>query len=59
QEHNLFILPTKSCLFMTETTFAGATVGPNGVQPDLAKLSAIVNWKQPPDTLNLSSFLEL
>ena len=32
---------------MTETMFAGATVGPKGVQPDLAKLLAIVNWEQP------------
>jgi hypothetical protein len=44
---------------MTETTFAGATVGPQGVQPDLEKLMAIVNWEQPTDTLNLESFLGL
>ena len=44
---------------MTETTFAGATVGPKEVQPDLAKLSAIVNWEQPPTALNLLSFLGL
>ena len=44
---------------MMETTFAGATVGPHRVQPDLAKLSAIVNWKQPDNALNLLSFLGL
>ena len=44
---------------MTETTFAGATVGLQGVQPDLAKLLAIVNWKQPDNALNLLSFLGL
>lgn len=44
---------------MTETTFAGATVSPEGVQPDLAKLTAVVKWEQPPDTLNLESFLGL
>ena len=44
---------------MTETMFAGATVGPKGVQPDLAKLLAIVNWEQPSTTLNLLSFLGL
>lgn len=44
---------------MTETTFAGATIGPQGIQPDLEKLMAIVNWEQPTDTLNLKSFLGL
>jgi hypothetical protein len=44
---------------MTETIFAGANVGPQGVQPDLAKLMAVVNWEQPPDALNLESFLGL
>ncbi|KAG6825259.1 hypothetical protein H0H92_004261 [Tricholoma furcatifolium] len=32
---------------MSEAVFAGATIGPKGVQPDLAKLTAIVNWKTP------------
>ena len=44
---------------MTETTFAGASVGPQGVQPDLTKLSAVVNWKRPDTALNLVSFLGL
>ena len=59
RDHKLSLSPTKCRLFMTETTFAGATVGPKGVQPDLAKLSAIVNWEQPPTALNLLSFLGL
>lgn len=59
REHKLSISPTKCRLFMQETTFAGAAVSINGVQPDIAKLSAIVNWKQPDDALNLSSFLGL
>ena len=49
----------KCPLFMTETMFAGATIGPQGIQPDLEKLTAIVNWKQPTDALNLESFLGL
>jgi hypothetical protein len=44
---------------MTETTFAGATVGPRGVQLDLEKLTAIVNWEKPADALNLELFLGL
>jgi hypothetical protein len=59
RERKLSLSPTKCRLFMTETTFAGATVGPQGVQPDLEKLTAIVNWKQPADALNLESFLGL
>ena len=59
REHKLSLSPSKSRFFMNETVFAGATVGPQGVQPDIAKLSAIINWKQPSDALNLSSFLGL
>jgi hypothetical protein len=59
RERKLSISPMKCRLFMTETTFAGATVGPQGIQPDLEKLTAIVNWKQPADALNLESFLGL
>ncbi|TFK16870.1 hypothetical protein FA15DRAFT_548780, partial [Coprinopsis marcescibilis] len=32
----------KTKLFMMETTFAGALVGPKGVSPDITKLTAIV-----------------
>jgi hypothetical protein len=59
RERKLSLSPSKCRLFMTETTFAGATVGPQGVQPDLQKLMAVVNWMQPTDTLNLESFLGL
>lgn len=44
---------------MTEMVFAGATIGPNGVQPDLKKLTAIVNWKTPENAANLAGFLGL
>ena len=46
-------------IFMTTAEFTGTTIGPNGVQPDLTKLTAIVNWKRPMNALNLSSFLGL
>ena len=39
--------------------FAGATIGPKGVQPDLQKLTAIVNWKVPEDAAALAGFLGL
>ena len=59
REHKLLLSPSKSRFFMLKMVFAGATVGPQGVQPDIAKLTAIINWKQPSDALNLCSFLGL
>lgn len=59
REQKLSLSASKSELFMTTAVFAGAMVGPNGVQPDLAKLTAVVNWKEPVDALNLSAFLGL
>ena len=59
RERNLSLSASKCELFMTEMTFAGATVGPKGVQPDLKKLTAIVNWKTPESAADLASFLGL
>jgi hypothetical protein len=39
--------------------FAGSKVSMDGVQANEAKLAAVVDWWQPPDLLNLSSFLGL
>ena len=44
---------------MTMVVFAGATVGPKRVQPDLMKLTAVVSWEEPADVLNLAAFLGL
>jgi hypothetical protein len=49
----------KSKFFMTEIIFAGSRVGPDGVLPDNTKLTAVIDWRQPPHLLNLSSFLGL
>lgn len=43
QECKLSLSPSKSKFFMTTAIFAGATVSPNGVTPDLSKLTAIIN----------------
>ena len=59
QEISLSLSAKKSEFFITEIIFAGSRVGPDGVQPDAAKLIAVVNWHQPPDLLNLSRFLGL
>lgn len=59
RETSLSLSAKKSEFFMTEIIFAGSRVGPDGVQPDSTKLMAMVDWREPPDLLNLSRFLEL
>ena len=58
-EKNLSLSASKCELFMTEIIFAGTSVGPKGVQPDLKKLTAIVNWKKPENATALAGFLGL
>ena len=59
RETHLSLSAKKSEFFMTEIVFAGTVVGPNGVKPDATKITAVVDWRQPPDVLNLSRFLGL
>ena len=59
RERGLSLSASKSEFFMTEIVFAGTTVGPKGVQPNLKKLTAIVNWKIPENATALAGFLGL
>lgn len=59
RERGLSLSAAKSAFFMETIVFAGANVGPAGVSPDLAKLTAIVNWQQPKTAEALVSFLGL
>ena len=59
RERKLSLSASKCEFFMKEIVFAGASVGPNGVQPDLKKLTAIVNWKIPENAATLAGFLGL
>ena len=59
RKHDLSLSASKCEFFMTNMVFAGASVGPTGVQPDLSKLTAIVNWKTPENALALAGFLGL
>lgn len=59
RECKFSIAPSKTKLCMTETEFAGGTIGRDGVKPDLTKLTAIVDWQRPQDAQNLASFLGL
>lgn len=58
-ECRLSLSASKSKFFMTTAVFAGARIGPKGIQPDLSKLTAIVNWRTLESALNLASFLRL
>jgi hypothetical protein len=55
----LSLSASKCEFFMSEIVFAGASVGQKGVQPDLKKLTAIVNWKTPENATALAGFLGL
>jgi hypothetical protein len=59
EETGLSLSASKSQFFMTEATFAGGRVGPDGIKPDLTKLTAIAEWKTPKDLQNLGYFLGL
>ena len=58
-DKGLSLSAAKSKFFVTEATFAGGRVGPDGIKPDLTKLTAITDWKTPTDLQNLGSFLGL
>jgi hypothetical protein len=59
RERKLTLSAAKSQFFVTEATFAGARVGPDGIKPDLTKLTAVVDWETPRDLQNLGAFLGL
>ena len=59
REKKLSLSASKSELFIMRAVFAGASIGPEGVQPDQSKLMAIINWKPPEDAQNLVAFLGL
>ena len=58
-EKGLSLSAAKCKFFVTEATFAGARVGPEGIKPDLTKLTAVADWKTPTDLQKLGSFLGL
>jgi hypothetical protein len=59
REESLSLSPQKTKLFMSEVVFAGERVGTKGIQADLAKLTAVVNWETPSTIQNLEAFLGL
>jgi len=59
KEESLSISPQKTKLFMSKVVFAGERVGTDGIQADLSKLTAVVNWETPTTIQNLEAFLGL
>ncbi|GAW03058.1 Retrovirus-related Pol polyprotein from transposon opus Includes: ame: Full=Protease [Lentinula edodes] len=59
RSRDLSLSAAKSEFFMSEGIFAGGKISKEGVTVDPAKLTAIVEWKQPEDALNLASFVGL
>ncbi|GAW10534.1 Retrovirus-related Pol polyprotein from transposon opus Includes: ame: Full=Protease [Lentinula edodes] len=59
RSRNLSLSAAKSEFFMSEGIFAGGKISKEEVTVDPAKLTAIVEWKQPVDALNLASFVGL
>ena len=59
RDRKLSLSTSKTELFMTEAVFARATVGPDGIKPDLTKLTAVIDWQQPTDLSSFKGFLGL
>lgn len=59
QEKSLSLSPMKTKLFFTNILFAGATIGPSGIRPNLNKVAAVVNWPENQDVQDLMAFLGL
>jgi hypothetical protein len=58
-EESLSLSPQKMKLFMTKVVFAGERVGTKGIQADLTKLTAVMNWETLTTIQNLEAFLGL
>ena len=59
RQKKLSLAPAKTKLFMMEALFAGATIGSEGIKPNLDKVAAVVNWLEPTDIQDLMGFLGL
>ncbi|QRV79934.1 Retrovirus-related Pol polyprotein from transposon [Ceratobasidium sp. AG-Ba] len=53
RERSLSLAPTKTFLFMSDASFAGAKVSIQGVQPDRRKIQAILEFPEPKSVLEL------
>jgi hypothetical protein len=59
RDKGLSLSPSKTKLFFTDVSFAGAMVGPSGLKPNLDKVGAVANWPVPENLADLMGFLGL
>ncbi|KIJ40352.1 hypothetical protein M422DRAFT_96256, partial [Sphaerobolus stellatus SS14] len=59
REKRLSLSPSKTKLFMSEVLFADARLCKDRIKPNLSKISAILDWPEPANALQLLGFLGL
>ncbi|CCO35895.1 Transposon Ty3-I Gag-Pol polyprotein AltName: Full=Gag3-Pol3 [Rhizoctonia solani AG-1 IB] len=57
QKHNLFCNPSKCVFFLTEVTYIGLVVTPEGISTEQEKVKAIQEWPEPLNVEQVQSFL--
>ncbi|CCO34987.1 Retrotransposable element Tf2 155 kDa protein type 3 [Rhizoctonia solani AG-1 IB] len=57
QKHNLFCNPSKCLFFVTEVTYIGLVVTPEGISMEQEKVKAIQEWPEPKNVKQVQSFL--
>ncbi|CCO32589.1 Retrotransposable element Tf2 155 kDa protein type 1 [Rhizoctonia solani AG-1 IB] len=57
QKHNLFCNPSKCVFFVTEVTYIGLVVTPEGISMEQEKVKAIQEWPEPRNVKQVQSFL--
>lgn len=59
REKKLSLAPPKCKLFHTEVPFAGVMLSPDGIRPNRKKIATVLDWPEPDNAHELSSFLGL
>ncbi|KAF8694103.1 hypothetical protein RHS03_08243, partial [Rhizoctonia solani] len=56
-KHNLFSNPAKCYFFVTEVTYIGLVITPDGISMEKDKVQAIMDWPEPQNVKQVQSFL--
>ncbi|QRW17972.1 Retrotransposable element Tf2 protein [Rhizoctonia solani] len=56
-KHKLFCNPAKCYFFVTEVTYIGLVITPEGISMEKDKVQAIMDWPEPQDMKQVQSFL--
>ncbi|KAF8703620.1 K02A2.6-like, partial [Rhizoctonia solani] len=56
-KHNLFCNPAKCYFFVTEVTYIGLVITPDGISTEKDKVQAIMDWPEPQNVKQVQSFL--